>query len=698
MSDQQYVIFNGQAVPVGTGLTAFGQTSVAVVNGLNSNVMFGGLTSTRLTGPTGAFSIGGLVGSSAPVSGQTLTIENTTAQPMTIVHEDLSSTAINRIAVANGTNFSYLSGYSKATFVYDGATSRWAFASDGIEYRRVYDVRDYGAKCDGTTDDSAAINAAIAAAAASGGNGTVFIPKLCAVTSTITVGGSSDPVYGVSIRGPSHAVSNGGSVTAGLKWTGGSGATMMVIRDAYGGTIENLGFDSNQLAEYGLQFNAVSGDALPIEMWHVNRCAFANATAYNVLIGTPDGNTSNGDTSCVQFNSCIFPMTYTGTTTGHVRHRSANSLGNSFINCEFYGTQETVPAVGGHFQPLYAMNISGGTVNTYSCISQGLDTCDFLLSTPVDADVPGGLCVYGHVSQSANFVRVDPRGSSAPLYPVVLSGVNHSDITGTGTFSLKWNRSGYTMCVVEGGFYDRGINIVEPASDVVLNGPWWTAARGGSTVSGHPESCQGHWYVDSNVYSNILATDKLAVNAPAINFNSAQVDPSFSITAPASDLATTGLHIIGQSPYALATVNKAPGDVYIGPTAPIAGGSLGTLHLTNGSVDALQIVQNPAQTVTSLQTVGGVTILEQLAPTLFMESTSTTITLEAATFISFIAAGTSAMSVQTSEVNIAVPLVLTGQTTSASASTGTITLPVTAAGYLDISINGSPFKIPYYNP
>lgn len=35
--------------------------------------------------------------------------------------------------------------------------------------------------------------------------------------------------------------------------------------------------------------------------------------------------------------------------------------------------------------------------------------------------------------------------------------------------------------------------------------------------------------------------------------------------------------------------------------------------------------------------------------------------------------------------------------TAASASVGTITIPVTAAGYMDINIGATTFKLPYYN-
>jgi len=62
-----------------------------------------------------------------------------------------------------------------------------------------YNVEAYGAKCDGTTDDVAAIQSALKAAVASGGM--VLIPGVCAIASPIilpTTASSSDLPYGIT--------------------------------------------------------------------------------------------------------------------------------------------------------------------------------------------------------------------------------------------------------------------------------------------------------------------------------------------------------------------------------------------------------------------------------------------------------------------------------------------------------------------
>jgi hypothetical protein len=101
---------------------ATAQGSVAVANGLNSNVATPASSYVRLTGPSAGFSIGGLT---AGVNGYRLTIYNTVAQTMTIVNEDASSTAGNRIKTLTGANVVLRAGTSSAQFVYDSSDSRW---------------------------------------------------------------------------------------------------------------------------------------------------------------------------------------------------------------------------------------------------------------------------------------------------------------------------------------------------------------------------------------------------------------------------------------------------------------------------------------------------------------------------------------------------------------------------------------------
>jgi hypothetical protein len=54
----------------------------------------------------------------------------------------------------------------------------------------VYDIRAYGAKCDGSTDDTTSINNAISAASKTGG--TVLSPTGICITQPLTIVGDGD--------------------------------------------------------------------------------------------------------------------------------------------------------------------------------------------------------------------------------------------------------------------------------------------------------------------------------------------------------------------------------------------------------------------------------------------------------------------------------------------------------------------------
>src|SRR4030042_1236477 len=97
--------------------------SLVLVNGLNSDISIPANAYIVAAGPTAAFSLGGF---SAGSNGRIIIIHNNVAYTMTIVNEDASSTAANRINTLTGANV-VLSADSKsaATFVYDSTASRW---------------------------------------------------------------------------------------------------------------------------------------------------------------------------------------------------------------------------------------------------------------------------------------------------------------------------------------------------------------------------------------------------------------------------------------------------------------------------------------------------------------------------------------------------------------------------------------------
>lgn len=102
------------------GRTQLKTSTLALANGLNSNIALGEADIFRVTAPTAAFSIGGF-GDAATYAGRTIRISNATGQQMTIVHLDSSTTAGARITCKGSTNVVQTGGLSSASFYSDGA-------------------------------------------------------------------------------------------------------------------------------------------------------------------------------------------------------------------------------------------------------------------------------------------------------------------------------------------------------------------------------------------------------------------------------------------------------------------------------------------------------------------------------------------------------------------------------------------------
>jgi hypothetical protein len=98
----------------------------SLTNGLNSNIAIGQTTFLYVQGPTAAFSLGGFAGG---VDGRTLQVFCSMPQAMTIVNEDATSIAANRIATLTGVNVTLRAGISFATFIYAAPISRWLLVS-----------------------------------------------------------------------------------------------------------------------------------------------------------------------------------------------------------------------------------------------------------------------------------------------------------------------------------------------------------------------------------------------------------------------------------------------------------------------------------------------------------------------------------------------------------------------------------------
>jgi hypothetical protein len=127
---------SGAASAIATGFDAVGVVALTLANGLNSNITTPASQNVRIIGPSAGFSVGGVVHPAFQIGnvtgtpgGAELRLYNSTSQQMTIVNEDASSTAANRITTLTGANVVLRAGKSFATLIYDDTDTRWILMS-----------------------------------------------------------------------------------------------------------------------------------------------------------------------------------------------------------------------------------------------------------------------------------------------------------------------------------------------------------------------------------------------------------------------------------------------------------------------------------------------------------------------------------------------------------------------------------------
>jgi len=105
-----------------------GVTSLFLANGANQNVTLAADGVVYIiSGPTGAFSIGGFTNG---FDGRKLELHNSSGQTLTVNNEDGSSTNVNRIRCNSGVNGS-VNNLGTTSFRYIASISRWGLTGIG---------------------------------------------------------------------------------------------------------------------------------------------------------------------------------------------------------------------------------------------------------------------------------------------------------------------------------------------------------------------------------------------------------------------------------------------------------------------------------------------------------------------------------------------------------------------------------------
>lgn len=182
-------------------------------------------------------------------------------------------------------------------------------------------VQDFGATGNGTTDDTAAIAAALTSVAANGGGNLYFLPGTYLISATLTI-----PV-GVSLigqTGPSL------SPVTRLIWGGASNGVMCTTAVNWQGSIEYLEFDAQSLA--GTCWAPVSiGGAL------IKKTNWLNSTNVGVSWSTTTGNSSTNSTfiACNSFGHANVGFQMSGVS-------GTDIALNTFIGCRFSASGQSL--------------------------------------------------------------------------------------------------------------------------------------------------------------------------------------------------------------------------------------------------------------------------------------------------------------------------------------------------------------------
>jgi hypothetical protein len=169
-----------------------------LANGLNSDLPAPTTSLMRVSGPTGAFSIGGLATVTSE-NGKRIAIINSTSQAMTIVHEDASSTAAYRISTPTGANVVYPAASGTIELVYDSMTARW----------RLIGAQQIGYGSAGAVQVASATGSQVAATGltwatgtlAMNGGGTGIELNSDGASRTLNLGTPAATVYDYALRG-----------------------------------------------------------------------------------------------------------------------------------------------------------------------------------------------------------------------------------------------------------------------------------------------------------------------------------------------------------------------------------------------------------------------------------------------------------------------------------------------------------------
>lgn len=223
----------------------------------------------------------------------------------------------------------------------------------------VYNVLEYGATGDGSTDDTAAIQAAINACAGTGGE--VYFPKgFYSINATLTI----STKRGVRLSGVMQSYANpGSSLGATLIWDGSTSDDMLYIFNSQDIRVDGLCFDGADTA--GSRGIFVDSDNTQVsKRIHIDHCFFKRLNIC-IQIGSSDSGTQYQVDSDYITNCAFYEGYGSNSTCVYVQSQNASYL--NIENCEMFFMGYGLRIIRGG--PTRMCNITGGGDVTMKFVS-----------------------------------------------------------------------------------------------------------------------------------------------------------------------------------------------------------------------------------------------------------------------------------------------------------------------------------------
>jgi hypothetical protein len=270
------------------------------------------------------------------------------------------------------------------------------------------------------------------------------------------------------------------------------------IRNASAGRINDIAFEGENVAKYGIRMSVKATDAEPtrqLRMWNFDGCSFGNAAVYNFFVEGDPTNSHYGDASGLDLSGVSWLGSHGAATFSHFRNSTQYSFGIT-IDC-------ALDIASSASWPTYGVSMKSGTVNVGSGVAGSQAGAAIHLDCGALIDPPA-FTWTGCESQSAAKMLVTEIAGSGCNVPIRNSVIVGSLIDDIGTpyvdEQIVWDYPGPAALIMIGCSVLGDVNIVSATGNVFNYGTLLRASNTGtgndthlSTFTGHPERAWGDW-------------------------------------------------------------------------------------------------------------------------------------------------------------------------------------------------------------